>query len=351
MNKHLGIGIMFILTVTIAGLSLANITIISAAKAIDNNLRLAGDSQQKAWRLDQSDPTLARRGMQAAFDSQRQVVVMFGGFDNQDIVDNETWEFNGTSWQQVTPVHSPSARYGHGMVYDDDRHVVVLFGGNDGQGNGLNDTWEYNGTDWIQVTTLHAPSHRQHFGMTYDSCRQKAVLFGGGETSTGTWEYNGTDWQEIVVTTNPGGLYMTAMTFDTTRCRVVLFGGDGGAAKGTNDTWEYDGLNWTDINTATSPLSRWGHAIAFDPVHERTILFGGYGPEYPTGTPLGDTWEYDGTNWIETSPSVSPSANEQHILVYEGTHEKILLFGGFGSGETWFYGNEYSVYLPLVVRP
>jgi len=226
---------------------------------------------------------------------------------------------------------------------------VVLFGGTDGQGD-LSDTWEYNGTDWVQVQTAHAPTPRHGFGMTYDSCRQKVVLFGGGELLTGTWEYNGVDWQDMTVSTSPGGVSLTAMAFDVTRCRVVLFGGDGGGVQGVNDTWEYDGANWALINTSTSPMPRWGHALAFDPVNEKVVLFGGYGPEYPSGAPLADTWEYDGINWVETRSSVSPSAREQHVLVYEGNNQKILLFGGSGRGETWLYGNVDLVYLPLVFR-
>jgi len=342
MNNRFGIGLVLFLSMTM-GLLLANITDIGTAQINDN--------QHTAWNLYQSDSNLVRRGMAAAYDSQRQVVVMFGGFDNQDNVDNETWEFDGTSWQQVIPVHSPSIRFWHSMTYDNQRHVVVLFGGRNEQGDYFNDTWEYDGVDWEQAAPLHAPVNRAGFGMTYDSCRQKVVLFGGGEFPQGTWEYDGTDWQEIAVSTHPEGLFLTAMTFDTIRCRVVLFGGDGGGAIGEDETWEYGGENWVLINTTTSPIARWGHALAFDPQRGKTVLFGGYGPQWGSGDALGDTWEYDGVNWVETSPAVSPAANEQQIMVYEGSLEKILLFGGFGSGETWLYGNEYSIYLPLVVKP
>jgi hypothetical protein len=60
--------------------------------------------------------------------------------------------------------------------------------------------------------------------------------------------------------------------------------------------------------------------------------------------------EYDGANWVETNPNDSPSAREQHTMMYEGNQQKILLFGGFGNGETWFYNYQYLMYLPLVVR-
>jgi hypothetical protein len=138
------------------------------------------------------------------------------------------------------------------------------------------------------------------------------------------------------------------MTFDAKRCRTVLFGGDIGGATGDDDTWEYDGLNWSPVATPDAPGPRWAYALAYNPITEKVVLFGGYGPVYPTGSPLADTWEYDGANWVETSPAVSPTANEQFILTYEGSSQKVLLFGGFGSGDTWLYENLHQIYLPLI---
>ncbi len=328
---------------------MASFSIASVAQTVNNSLNSALTIPHSAWELHQSDPDLARRGTAVAFDHSRQVVVMFGGEHNGPIY-NETWEFDGTDWQQITTNHAPPARFWHGLAYDSERQVVVLFGGYDDQ-NPFNDTWEYDGQEWQQVTTAQAPSARYGFGMTYDSCRQKTILFSGSETA-GTWEYDGQNWQEIDTAVSPDIRNLTAMVFDSIRCRAVLFGG-GQWGLGLDDTWEYDGSNWVHIETANGPLARWAHALAYDPIRQKTVLFGGYGPEYPIGTPLDDTWEYDGTDWLETSPTGSPSAREQHVMVYDGNTEKILLFGGFGNGETWLYGrasDRYFVFLPTVFR-
>jgi hypothetical protein len=63
-------------------------------------------------------------------------------------------------WTQVTTASSPSARYTHAMAYDSVRGKVVMFGGNDGSGTSghFNDTWEYDGVNWTQVTTAISPS-------------------------------------------------------------------------------------------------------------------------------------------------------------------------------------------------
>ncbi|MCB8920647.1 MAG: hypothetical protein H6662_03600 [Ardenticatenaceae bacterium] len=80
-----------------------------------------------------------------AYDSQRQVTVLFGGDETQ-----YTWEYDGYSWKRASPIDSPSARYGHSIVYDEDRGVIVMFGGSNPENLLLNDTWEYDGTTWAQ---------------------------------------------------------------------------------------------------------------------------------------------------------------------------------------------------------
>ena len=45
---------------------------------------------------------------------------------------------------------------------------------------------------------------------------------------------------------------------------------------------------------ATSPSARGGSAMAYDAARGRVVLFGGADVD---GTPLGDTWTWDGTTW------------------------------------------------------
>jgi hypothetical protein len=84
------------------------------------------------------------RGMQAVYDSDRKVIVLFGGTNNAEQTLSDTWEFDGKTWKRVDTPISPPARYWHGMAYDSQRKVVVLFGGENHTGGGLlDDTWEY----------------------------------------------------------------------------------------------------------------------------------------------------------------------------------------------------------------
>ncbi|MFT4515380.1 MAG: hypothetical protein ACI91B_004094 [Planctomycetota bacterium] len=62
-------------------------------------------------------------------------------------------------WVELTPTTRPVGRQNSAMAYDVTRGVSVLFGGWDGTQR-RNDTWEWNGTLWNQITTPNSPSPR-----------------------------------------------------------------------------------------------------------------------------------------------------------------------------------------------
>jgi len=277
----------------------------------------------------------ARSGHAMSYDTVRSRLVLFGGisFGTSTPDRGDTWELNsppGTSsvpWSQRTLVNAPAVRQGHAMVYDRQRNRMVVFGGSNSLFNILNETWESDGTSWVQRTTANSPGGRLGLAMVHDSARGKVVLFGGaGQTnSSGTWEYDGTNWQQRTTTVDPGLRQYHAMVFDSVRNRVVLFGGSvNGVA--TNDTWEYDGTNWTRRTPTASPPARQGHAMAFDVLRNRTVLFGG--TLSGVFDAYADTWEWDGTNWVQSATANSPSARRGHAMAYDTARNRTVLFGG-----------------------
>lgn len=93
-----------------------------------------------------------------------------------------------------------------------------------------------------------------------------------------------------------------AMAYDPVARRLVLFGGLRGDGTPLGDTWEWDGLRWSapQAPDGEAPQARSGHALAFDPRRGRLILFGG--DRRPAAEQdrdgnglLDDTWEYLGS--------------------------------------------------------
>jgi hypothetical protein len=286
------------------------------------------------------------KGHAMAYDDEHGVVVLFGGRDSSRPRD-ETWTWDGTSWVERSPASHPAARQGHAMAYDSIRRVVVLFGGLDSSGTHRDDTWEWDGTNWMQRGPASQPPARAGHAMAYDSLRQTVVLFGGrgaGDTYyDDTWEWNGTSWVERGPANHPPARGDHAVAYDGARGVVVLFGGfsPGGAPWGTfhNDTWEWDGTDWVQRSPSGPPFQRMYHAMAYDGARGVTVLFGGwalldsYHEVY-----MQDTWEWDGTSWVERSPSNDPPARRKdHAMAYDSARGVVVLFGGYYTDYQWEY--------------
>ncbi len=110
------------------------------------------------------------------------------------------------------------------------------------------------------------------------------------------------------------------MAYDPVRGRVVLFGGVIGATP-LGDTWEWDGSRWRQVNPTSAPSPRLRHAMAFDPVQNKVLLFGGG----PTSMPLAETWSWDGTSWVMARPAVTPPAIWPALVTDTGRRRVLLL--------------------------
>ena len=79
--------------------------------------------------------------------------LLFGGATSTStfasLVD-ESWLLAGGAWSLLDGA-GPSARGLPALGYDPDREVYVLYGGFDAQSNPLADTWEFNGVSWSCV--------------------------------------------------------------------------------------------------------------------------------------------------------------------------------------------------------
>jgi hypothetical protein len=284
-----------------------------------------------------------------AFDGARGKTVLFGGLGGQpstavdpDLAD--TWEWDGTRWTERTPSQSPPGRFGHGMAFDGTRKRTVLFGGaweaydssNEAHATALSDTWEWDGTNWTLRTPPTSPSQRADHAMAFDSARGVTVLFGGvlpcgfpalpgtclvfGDT----WEWDGSNWTERTPAHSPAPRFGHAMAFDSVRRVTVLFGAPNPsvlpfppANPGPPETWEWDGTNWTQMTPTAIPP---GGAMAFDSHRGKTVLCNG-----------AQTWEWDGSDWTQQAPAQDPPAGPMAFDVARGV--TVLL----GDGETWLY--------------
>lgn len=316
------------------------------------------------WQQEQPASSPSRRAFPAAaYDRERQEIVLFGGIgidDNGQAFKKlgDTWNWNGETWTRRQPATSPPVRNGAGMVFDEARGEILMFGGDgtstpnqclakpmnicidvDGQGGtpgDLADTWVWDGQTWTQRTTANAPDPRSNMGMAYDPARRRVVLFSGvniGGLFWDTWTWDGTDWTEVTPAEQPAPRFSPSMAYDRALDRVVLWGGHRITYLGA-DTWAWDGQAWTSLEEPTPP-ERLDATLSTEPTSGLPLLFSGLGDKY-----FGDTWRYD-NGWQRLSPTTSPSARFDATVASDTDRKEVVVFGGLASGDnladTWVW--------------
>jgi hypothetical protein len=302
-----------------------------------------------------------RAGPALSYDTDRQVLVLFGGVDHfKGVTFGDTWEYGKSCWHKRTPASSPPPRADFSMAYDPRRHRTVLFGGGVGDYQ-RPDTWEYDGTTWTQVMPPVAPAARQGHRMAFHAGLGKVFLHGGfmgrGPTTVwkgDTWLYDGTTWMEVLGP-SPGPRAQFGMAYDAARERVVVFGGVSGYGTSTGDLWAFASAGWTRLSLTTPPGAR-SSDLAYDSRRNRIVLFGGW-PQVHAGDnlgtlPLNDTWELDDTTFVQVTTPPQPVGRHAHVAAFHEGRDRTVMFGGVSANrgtpdftvplpmldETWEYG-------------
>ncbi|HLX57281.1 MAG TPA: kelch repeat-containing protein, partial [Ktedonobacteraceae bacterium] len=189
-----------------------------------------------------------------------------------------------------------------------------------------------------------APSGRGNAQLVYDDATNSLLLF-SGQDYTGapplddTWSWNGSTWTRLHPAHSPGPRDGAAIAYDPTTRQVVLFGGISNANTGgtpiLGDTWTWNGSDWMRQHPVNSPPARMEANLAYDATSGQLVLFGG---KHITGfnTPdLNDTWTWTGSNWLQQHPATVPPARTQAGLAYDAASGQLVLFGGQNAA---FYG-------------
>jgi hypothetical protein len=168
----------------------------------------------KVWTQVKKNPPPSRSLPSMWYDPIQQRTVLFGGLGRLTADDritryNDMWAFDGTGWTELKPTALPGTRYGASVGVDPRNGHALLFGGLQVTGveptqvqSYANDTWEWDGANWTQLTTNGAPDARENAGFAFDPSRNEMVLFGGygGHYFSDVWTLNGTTWRPFTDT-------------------------------------------------------------------------------------------------------------------------------------------------------
>lgn len=307
-----------------------------------------------------------------AYDSDRGVTVLFGGqiITNTGVpVLNDTWEWNGTNWNQRFPATSPSPRSQSRMEYDSRRHKMVLFGGRiftNSQYNIVQETWEWDATNWQRINTPNVPPWTQPdlFASCYDSARGEMLIFGGLESSGRVfqlWGYNGSNWSQKLPSGPTPVDQSPVMTFDSKRNVAVLLGGASQSVPtpyAAASVWEWDGAIWRE-RTQGGQVFGGANAqdmLVFDSFRGESVIYGDvFGvvdgvipnpPAYSYPDDVRFVWRWNGQQWQADPPTPTPGATNLQVygnMVFDSQRNGILLFGGEDGGNQTVTNNTYEI--------
>lgn len=182
----------------------------------------------------------ARRFAAFGYDPVRGVSVLFGGGNTTVLQD--TWEWNGSTWAQRTPAVAPTAREQAAMAFDPVTRRMLLHGGVSYVATvpvPLDDTWTWDGVTWQQQFPVTPPPYRLAAAMVGDHHRQRVLLLGGIYADPRTWQWDGAQWYADW-SPSPAPRFRFAMAYDGAARRTIVHGGYVGISGGAylvTDTW------------------------------------------------------------------------------------------------------------------
>ena len=110
------------------------------------------------------------------------------------------------------------------------------------------------------------------------------------------------------------------MAYDAETGQVVLFGGNNSAGV-LGDAWTWNGTDWTQQHPSISPPARFSSVMAYDSASSLCVLFSGKGD----GTVLNDTWVWNGTTWTLKYP-LAPDYLAGAALADDQGSGRLILF-------------------------
>jgi len=281
-------------------------------------------SWQRIFSTGQAPWPDARSSMTLVYDERRDVTIMFGGRANGTTVD-ELWEYDGTTWTPRTiDGPSPTARTDHTAFYHRGIGVMIVIGGVAEDGSELHDMWAWTGDSWDELEGLPDGTITRAGCAAYDTTRDE-LLFMRDETWT-TPHFG--EWLNRSSQPSPEARNGHVMGYDPVREEVVLFGGTRrtNSSELLGDMWTWDGTSWTERTPGTMPVGRVEASMAWDDTNDRLLMFGGFIDD--GFREQSELWEWNGTTWIDRSPTARPEQRSQMAVAWDPLRERLVMYAG-----------------------
>jgi hypothetical protein len=301
-----------------------------------------------------SGPPPARSEAGVVYDGARNQLFVFGGNTAPAQLVGDTWTSDGKGWTQHHPASSPQPRAQATVAYDEPHHVVVLYGGR-GNGPGVSrqpvdftDTWTWDGSTWTQKHPAHSPAFNEDWPATmgFDPVSRTVLLYGFAKIPSGsgstimpeTWSWNGSDWAQLSPAVTPessGDMFSDGRHLFLSTPPV-----DAGSHAQIS---EWDGRSWIAVSSENElPTDSGVGSAAFDVHRDQLVMLNG------------DTWIWDRSHWLRMHPDQQAPTG---YMVYFASLHAVVSWGdrwGASSNELWAWnGSNWKLMLAgtVTVQP
>jgi hypothetical protein len=174
--------------------------------------------------------------------------------------------FTGTDWQSLPRTSAPPGRLNTSLAYDAKNANMLMFGGSRDQGGfPLGDTWTWDGKTWTEQHPAHSPPATVTSNTAYDPESAGVLLY--DNVQQGTWLWNGKDWNQLrplhsppaktlvqqLVTISPTGSasgHVLAVVYDISSRSQTL--------------WLWDGKDWSAVGAPPQGEKNLQYHFAYD---------------------------------------------------------------------------------------
>lgn len=322
--------------------SSGNIIMMGDAKlAAANIYQLNLSSYEKHWIVSVTTGTAKRTGHSAVYDPVWNRMIVFGGntgsFYNLGVTDTVyTFDSITTQWQVLptTGTDVPAARTAHAAVFDPVYNRMIIFGGWDRDEIILTNTYQLDLSTsparWSKVMLTTEPYPRRQATAVYDSLRKRMVLF-GGLTNEGNAtdeiltldlskaDVNGQRWEKIIPAVSvSSGLARTGhvAVYNSDDDCMLVFGGWSPVSLtkefyNTTFSFNFKDRTWTRVLPGPDlPAARRNLGGVYDPIGKRFIIYGGaYGSDVQAVI-------YNDMYALSSQTRWSPSAEKEDVYNY-----------------------------------
>jgi len=315
-------------------------------------------------------PPFLAGGRAMAFDSMRDRLVVFERTSYMPPT-SRTWEYDGTTWQQMQPSVQPDTVSSASMVYDRSRARMVMVGDVYQPSGWVNRTWEWYGANWHATAPTVLPTGGQR--LVFDAVRNRVIL---PTTGTTMWEWNGTNWTPFAtpsVGTDPN--HPGYFFYDEGRTELLLsdawtrttrrlgaggwsivdeqpgWGSSAAAADYSSScviavttpffgpdpltTWRWDGYRWSALGNQGLP-ARVAAALADRDFGGSVYWFGGVDP---SNVPSDELWAWNGATWNLVAVPYRPAPRHSGSLTVDTLRNRLVSFGGYS---TWYLNDTWE---------